>query len=41
MYEAGIARSIAAARPDEPGPRCDGSSLPLLDRGQVEIELAG
>ena len=37
----GCGREFPAARPDEPCPRCGGSSLPLLDHEQVEIELAG
>ncbi len=37
----GCGREFPAARPDEPCPRCGGSSLPLRDREQVDIELAG
>ncbi len=35
----GCGREFPAARPDEPCPRCGGSSLPLLDHEQVEVEL--
>ena len=37
----GCGQEFPAARPDEPCPRCRGSSLPLLDHEQVEIELVG
>ncbi|MDA8202780.1 MAG: hydrogenase/urease maturation nickel metallochaperone HypA [Chloroflexi bacterium] len=37
----GCGAEFPAARPEDPCPRCGGTSLPLLDREQVEVEIAG
>jgi Zn finger protein HypA/HybF involved in hydrogenase expression len=34
-------REFQAALPDDPCPACGGSSLPVIDHEQVEIELVG
>ena len=37
----GCGREFSAVLPDERCPRCGGSSLPLLEHEQVDVELVG